>query len=49
MFDKGELISKGHFGVFKSTKKQTNFFEDFCPNFLKRGRIKKVKELYYTN
>ena len=28
---KGQLISKGHFGVFKSTKK-TQYFKDFCPS-----------------
>ena len=27
---KGQLISKGNFGVFKSTKKPTIFFKDFC-------------------
>jgi hypothetical protein len=27
---KGQLISKGHFGVFKSTKKPTKLFKDFC-------------------
>ena len=28
---KGQLISKGHFGVFKSTKKK-QYFKDFCPS-----------------
>ena len=28
---KGQLISKGLFGVFKSTKKPTNFFQGFLP------------------
>ena len=28
---KGHLISKGQFGVFKSTKKSTKFCKDFCP------------------
>ena len=27
---KGHLISKGSFGVFKSTKKAKNFFKDHC-------------------
>ena len=26
--NKGQLVSKGHFGVFKSTKKPTNFKEE---------------------
>ena len=30
--DKGQLISKCPFGVFKSTKKATNFCKDFCPS-----------------
>ena len=29
---KGQLTSKGYFGVFKSTKKQTKVFKDFCPS-----------------
>jgi hypothetical protein len=29
---KGQLISKSPFGVFKSTKKPTKFFNDFCPS-----------------
>ena len=29
---KGQLISKGHFGVIVWTKKPTNLFEDFCPS-----------------
>ena len=29
---KGQLISKCHFGVFKSSKKSTIFFQDFCPS-----------------
>ena len=32
---KGQLISKGHFGVFKSTKNQRNFCKDFCPSLKK--------------
>ena len=28
----GQLISKCSFGVFKSPKKTTNFFQDFCPS-----------------
>ena len=28
---KGQLISKGHFGVFKSTKKPTKFLQRFLP------------------
>ena len=27
---KGQFISKGNFGAFKSTEKPTNFFEDLC-------------------
>ena len=29
---KGQLISKCSFGVFKSPKKLTIFFKDFCPS-----------------
>ena len=29
---KGQLISKGKFGVFKSTKKPTMFFKNFYPS-----------------
>ena len=32
---KGQLISEGNFGVFKSHKKQTKFFEGFLPQSLK--------------
>ena len=30
---KGQLISKCLFGVFKSPKKPTKFYQDFCPSF----------------
>ena len=30
---KGQLNSKGNFGVFKSTKKERIFCKDFCPSF----------------
>ena len=29
---KGQLILKCPFGVYKSSKKQRNFFQDFCPS-----------------
>ena len=29
---KGQLISKCPFGVFKSSTKQQNLFQDFCPS-----------------
>jgi hypothetical protein len=29
---KDQLILKGLFGVIVSTKKQMNFFKDFCPS-----------------
>ena len=29
---KGQMISKCPFGVFKSSKKQRIFFQDFCPS-----------------
>ena len=29
---KGQIIFKCPFGVFKSSKKPTNFFQDFCPS-----------------
>ena len=31
-FAKGQLISKGLFGVIVSTKKPTKFFKDFFPS-----------------
>ena len=31
---KGQLISEWHFGFFKSPKKPTNFYQDFCPNVI---------------
>ena len=44
---KGHLVSKGHFGVFKSTKKPTKIFKGFLPKPLKRGQIKKNKGTLY--
>ena len=42
---KGQLISKGHFGVFKSTKKATKFFKDFCPSAsIKSQRLNEKKK-----
>jgi hypothetical protein len=38
---KGQLISKEHFGVFKSTK--------IPALHLKRGQIEKIRSLYTTN
>ena len=46
---KGQLISKCLFGAIVLTKKTTNFFKEFLPQPLKRGQIKKIKALYYTN
>ena len=46
---KGQLISKCLFGVIVWTKKPTKFFPGFLPQPLKRGQIKKIKALYYTN
>ena len=31
-FSKGQLISKGLFGVIVLTKNNNNFFKDFCPS-----------------
>jgi hypothetical protein len=45
--DKGHSISKGLYGVTKSTKK-TTFFIAFLPLPLKRGLTKKIKALYST-
>ena len=42
MVCKGQLISKGDFGVFKSTKKPTNFLEGFLTYF----RNQKIGALY---
>ena len=38
---KGQLILKGHLGVFKFTKNQRNFCKDFCPSLKKRLNQKK--------
>ena len=46
---KGELISKCLFGVIVWTKTTTFFFSGFLPQPLKRGQIKNIKALYYTN
>ena len=37
---KGQIISKGHFGVFNSSKKRKH---------LKSGQLKKIKALSYIN
>ena len=39
MVCKGQLSLKGHFGVFKSTKKPTKFLQGFLPYF--RNQINK--------
>ena len=49
MVPKGQLISKCPFGVFKSPKKTTDFFQEFLPQPLKRGQIKKIRALYAAN
>ena len=46
---KGQLISKCPIGVIVWTKIPTNFFTVFLPWPLKRGQIKKINALYYTN
>ena len=46
---KGQLISKCLFGVIVWTKKTRIFFPGFLPLSLKRGQIKKIRVLYYTN
>ena len=38
---KGQLISEGNFGVFKSPKKQTFILKDFCPMRLGQKSFKK--------
>ena len=46
---KGDLISKGRFGVFKSIQKPTKIFYGFLPWPLKRDQIKnKIKAFYYV-
>ena len=40
---KGQLISKGLFGVIVWTKKPRKSFRGFLPQPLKRGQIKKIK------
>ena len=44
---KGQLISKCLFAAIVSTKNPTNSFKEFLT--LKRGQIKKIKALYFTN
>ena len=46
---KGQLISKFLFDAIVWTKKPKKFFPGFLPWPLKRGQIKKIKVLYYTN
>ena len=46
---KGQLNSKCLFGAIVWTKKPTKFIPEFLPQPLKRGLIKKIKALYYTN
>ena len=46
---KGQLISKGIFGVIVWTKKTTKIFKDFCPSLLKEVGSKKIKALHITN
>ena len=46
-YAKGQLISKCPFGVFKSAKKTTKFFKDFCPSLLKDVELKKNKGTYW--
>ena len=46
---KGQLISKCPFGVIVRTKIPTKNFPRFLPQPLKRGQMKEIKELYYTN
>ena len=48
-FIKGQLISKCLLGLIVWTKIPTQFFPGFLPQSLKRGQIKKIKALYYTN
>ena len=38
---KDQLISKCPFGAFKSSKKPTKFFQDFCPSLKKEVKSKK--------
>ena len=40
---KGQLILKCPFGVFKSSKKPTNFFQDFCSKRLGQKSWKKFR------
>ena len=43
---KGRLILKCPFGVFKSPKKPTKFFQDFCPSLKKEVKSKSKGTLY---
>ena len=43
---KGQQISKGKFGVFKSTKKPLKLFKDFCTTF-KMGQIREKRLLFF--
>ena len=44
---KGQLILEGNFGVFKSLKKRTKFFEEFLPQPLNGSNKKNAN--YYIN
>ena len=43
----GQIISECLFAAIVSTKNPTNSFKEFLT--LKRGQIKKIKALYFTN
>ena len=45
-FYKGQLTLKCPFGVFKSPKRPTIFFQDFCPSPKERSNQKNKGTLY---
>ena len=49
MFSKGQIISECPYEIIVYPKIATKKFPRFLPWPLRRGQIKKIKALYYTN
>ena len=46
---KGQIILECPYEIIVSPKRPTKKFPRFLPKPLRRGQIKKIKALYYTN
>ena len=49
MYTKGQIISECPYEIIVSPIRATKKFPRFLPWPLRRGQIKKIKALYYTN